>query len=253
MMRIRWRKPFVRGLAAALGRTVAHSFFSPLRDFVYPPVCFLCGASLEPCESVVCAACWTSFTIVRAGHPAWGELRDRIRAEGFIDEIMGCYLFERDGALQEAVHLLKYRKIRSLGLRLGAELGFRIMADPRFASADLLVPVPLHPAKQRERGYNQSGLLCEGASRVTGIAADHSLLRRTKYTKSQTLLDLSVRRKNVGDAFAIRPGRAGECAGKRCILIDDVMTTGATMNACARLLRERGAASVLAAAVALAA
>lgn len=221
------------------------SLYTSLRDFLYPPVCFLCREGLDEPDAVVCPDCWGSFPPAGPGQPAWDELRARLGEDGAVDDIMACWLYEKEGRLHETVHLLKYGRVRSIGLRMGREMGLRIGADPRFASADLLVPVPLHRAKRRARGYNQSELLCEGIAAVTGLAADPSVLERPKHTESQTSLAFALRRQNVGDAFRLGPSGARAAAGRRVILVDDVMTTGATLQACARLLKGARADLVL--------
>ena len=169
-----------------------------------------------------------------------------------VDDVLSCFLFEKEGKLQDIVHLLKYRGIKSVGVELGKTLGGYMMQDVRFMSADFLIPVPLHRLKLRERGYNQSEFLCKGISEVTHIPIHSSLIVRKKYTQSQTQLDLEERRKNVGDAFTVHERFLSEVKGKTFILVDDVITTGSTINACARGLVAHGAASVFAAAAALA-
>lgn len=232
--------------------SAARTWLAPFVDFLYPPVCFLCSEGLDAAESVVCDRCWGMFTRADPAHPVWRELAGRARAGG-VDEILACWLFEKEGTFREAVHLLKYRRARSVGARVGEELGRAVCAHPGFARADLLVPVPLHPARRRERTYNQSELLAEGIARATGIPVERSLLVRTGRAASQTLVGGGSRRANVAGAFAIDRARAALCAGKTCIVVDDVMTTGATLLACAELLRTRAhAARVLGACAALA-
>lgn len=244
-MRVRLTMPSAaRAALAALRRELA----LPALDFLYPPVCFLCDDPLGPSDAAVCSGCWDRFAPADA---AWTELRGPLVAGGVIDELLACWLFESTGGVKDAVHLLKYRKVRSVGVRMGEELGRRIARDALFSSADFLVPVPLHRTRLRERGYNQADLLCEGIERASGIRPVCDLLVRTRYTESQTLLDRSVRRANVAGAFRLNPARAGLCAGKRIILVDDVMTTGATLSACGELVLEAGARSVLAACAAL--
>jgi ComF family protein len=153
---------------------------------------------------------------------------------------------------QQVVHSLKYQGMKSLGIRLGKEIGNRIKASPTFSSADYILPIPLHKLKQRERGYNQSEYLCKGISETTGILIAASFLSRTKYTRSQTQLNLEERRENVGEAFRTNQKFLNEIRGKSFILVDDVITTGSTITACARELRANGAGIILAASAALA-
>ena len=167
-------------------------------------------------------------------------------------DLLSCFLFEKEGKLQEIIHLLKYRGITSVGMELGREIGDVIIRDPLFQEAHMLVPVPLHKLKLRERGYNQSLVLCKGIAEVTHIPVRTDFLVRLKYTQSQTKLSLDERKGNVGGAFAINRKRFPDADEKTMILVDDVVTTGSTMNACAQVLLDHGARRVLVASAALA-
>jgi ComF family protein len=144
--------------------------------------------------------------------------------------------------VREALHALKFGGKRAMAVPLGdllAEAGATLLpAGP----ADLLVPVPLHPRRQRERGFNQAALLAERVGRVWGRPVMASALVRTMATPPQTELSGEARRRNVRGAFAVV--RPRQVAGRRVLLIDDVMTTGATVEACAAPLRGAGAAEV---------
>jgi len=148
-----------------------------------------------------------------------------------------------EGLLREWIHLYKYGRIKTLAGPLGELLA---AAVPRNESFDAIVPVPLHWLRQWKRGFNQSAVLARQLSRTVG-APVVSALRRTRSTLVQAGLSNTARRRNVAQAFGSR-GRS--VAGKRILLIDDVMTTGSTAAACARALREAGAARVTVATVA---
>ncbi len=233
-------------------RTIFGRIVAPIIDFVYPPVCPICDTLSEGSDGGICATCWESFHRLDPLHPAGDALRARFASDGSVDGFIACYLFQKEGTLQHAVHLLKYRGWKSVGVRLGREIGKRMIEEPAIGRADLIVPVPLHRLKKRERGYNQSEVLCEGIAMETGVRVERRLLRRTRYTPSQTTLDIAERRSNVAEAFAVKPSRAGEVKGKGAVLVDDVITTGATISACAAALKSAGAVRVYAAAVALA-
>ena len=172
---------------------------------------------------------------------------------GHIEGLSAAYVFEKRGPLQSALHLLKYAGMHSLGVWLGRELGGAIRSDPAFAGAGVLIPVPLHGARLRERGYNQSERICAGIALATGLSVAAGALVRTRNTRSQTELTHREREENVHGAFALRRGCGGrEVRGRVVVLVDDVITTGSTLASCAAALRDAGARTVLAAAVAVA-
>ena len=183
---------------------------------ITPPVCARCGRPLS--RGSVCSAC-----------AAW---------EASIDGIRSVYRFE--GVAREAVHQLKYSNLRAIAPSL-AEL-----IVPYYSSyaipGDVLVPVPLHLKRMRERGYNQSALLARELGRLTGLVVNEDCLIRQRYTTAQARTrNVAERRANVGGAFACR---SRKLSGKRVILVDDVATSGATLNACASALKETGVLSI---------
>ncbi|HEY6191498.1 MAG TPA: ComF family protein [Bacteroidota bacterium] len=232
---------------------LSKSAILPLYDFIYPPVCLTCEAMLTPGEEKICARCWGGIPQVGPEHPVWSELCGQLRSEGAVGDILSCFLFEKEGALQQVLHLMKYGGMRSLGERLGEEVGRRMILNGHFLTHDALVPVPLHKLKQRERGYNQAEHICRGIYSKTRIPVSTSLLLRKRHTESQTELDRESRKRNVSGAFVLNPKCGGEVEGRSFILVDDVITTGSTVGACARVLLDHGAEQVLAVSAALAA
>jgi ComF family protein len=140
-----------------------------------------------------------------------------------------------DGVLRELIHLFKYGRIRTLAKPLGNHLALAIPREQRF---DLIVPMPLHWRRRWQRGFNQAELLAREIARRCSLPVVSSV-RRVRATPAQAGLSNSERRRNVSKAFAVRRKRLVE--GRRVLLIDDVMTTGATASACARVLRDAGA------------
>ncbi len=232
-----------------LGATFARvqRLFKPFVDFLFPPVCFGCDEEIE--DGLICDSCrlllFTSELDVcgRCGRPCLpGAGRcgccdpplalSRIRA-------VGVYGKPFVGLIQA----LKYQEKKALVPILGGALALLVEQDSGLKRADRICPVPLHPARRRERGYNQASLLAEEVARITGIPfAD--LLVRKKNTPSQTKQNSNESRfSNVRGAFGVKKGERFD--GMRVILIDDVMTTGATLSAAAEELRKAGAAEVM--------
>ncbi|MBI5476370.1 MAG: ComF family protein [Ignavibacteriales bacterium] len=224
----------------------------PVREFIYPPVCFICNNRIEDESLRVCSLCWGSFKLVEPSDPTWKEIKAKFDEAKFIDDIISCYLFEKDGKLQDLIHQLKYQGIKSHGIKLGEMIGVKILLDNLFSNADFLIPVPLHKLKKRERGYNQAELICNGISNKTKIPVENTILERIKYTQTQTTLSLIERKENMQEAFILSHSRGDKVKGKRIILVDDVITTGATINSCAKTLLQHNAKSILAASIALA-
>lgn len=143
-----------------------------------------------------------------------------------------------EGRLRDLIHLFKYDKIESLGAPLGA---FLRTGYPRQVQFDVLVPMPIHRSRMWERGFNQAEILARHLRATSGLEVQ-SLLRRRKKTARQAGLSSKERRLNVRDAFVVTNARRVQ--GKRILLVDDVLTTGASANACALTLKRAGASSV---------
>jgi ComF family protein len=156
-----------------------------------------------------------------------------------IDGIRSPFLF--DGVIRQAIHELKYRNLRALAPSLAAFLNNFILENP--IPSEVLVPVPIHRKRWRERGYNQSALLAHELGRLSGLTVVENCLIRHSYTPPQARsASVIERQKNVTNVFTCLDKRL---EGKRVLLIDDVSTSGATLNACARAMKAAGAATVL--------
>jgi ComF family protein len=170
----------------------------------------------------------------------------------FISKAFSGFHFKEESIIQTLIHELKYQNKRSIGVFLGEVIGQSIKNDPDFSTADVLVPVPLHKIRLRERGYNQSELIAKGVSNATGIKVIGDLLIRTRNTETQTKLNFEERKENVKDAFFINVKYKNFIIDKKAIIVDDVITTGSTINECAKVLAIAGASKVFALSVAIA-
>ncbi|MBN1351329.1 ComF family protein [candidate division KSB1 bacterium] len=160
----------------------------------------------------------------------------------YLDKAVAFCDFNDD--VQVIIHLFKYEGMVSLSDNMAKIIAGAFQYDLDFQVADLIIPVPLNLSRKRERGYNQSELLGKTVSRLSGVKMEHKAMRRVRDTKTQTKLNHQQRLKNVSNAFKIKSPQI--IAGKSIILLDDVITTGATMNACAKALKDAGAKNVLA-------
>jgi ComF family protein len=145
--------------------------------------------------------------------------------------VTACFFFSKEGKVQHLIHELKYKGNADAGVFLGRELGKSIKEAPLFLGVDYLIPVPLHPKREIERGYNQSLMSAQGILEVTGIPIGEKFLVRSVNTATQTHKTKEDRWKNVKDIFEVR--HYEQLRGKYVLLVDDVLTTGATLEACA--------------------
>jgi competence protein ComFC len=222
----------------------------PIVDFLYPPTCPSCGSDAPGADLLLCPACRAALRKVSRGDTDFQVALSRLQEQGIVAGCTVVWYFEKGGPLQSLLHLAKYSSRLSLGRTMGEELGRAIARGA--ARPDLVIPVPLHPVKLRERGYNQSSLIAEGVMRTTGIPVASNHLRRIRYTLSQTHLTLEERMANVSGAFSVSRQILRGLNGRRVLLVDDVLTTGATLRACASVLREAGVGAVDVGTVALA-
>lgn len=235
-------------------RSLSHSFVGSLVrccvDFVFPPVCLHCSRLLSPVERHLCTDCWQSIPLLSRRHPLFLDTLGKLTGEGTVSDLVSSFVFEKQGAFQAIAHSLKYDGFATVGVMLGHRLGTTIAECE--VKADLLIPVPLHAIKLRERGFNQAERIARGISDVTKIPVEPRALRRTRHTKTQTKLGLDERKKNVTGAFEVGASTEAILRDSRCIIVDDVITTGATIVACAEPLLAAGAASIIAVSAALA-
>jgi ComF family protein len=222
------------------------NFGGALLDFFYPPSCLSCQSPRQEGQSHVCSGCWQRIGKVHSSHELYVETHTKLLETSLVDGLIAVFVFEKDGVFQHIAHALKYEGYESLGLELGKRLGESILGSGQ--KADGLLPIPLHKRKLRERGYNQAELIALGASEVSGIPVRSDILRRQKYTQTQTKLTIEERMKNMQDAFGV----VKDVSGMHLIVVDDVITTGSTIIFCAKELKAAGASRVVAASAALA-
>ena len=203
-------------------------------NLFYPRVCAACGESLLKDEETVCLKC--RYLLPKTGY----ELNpDNPLAQTFYGRVKfhavtACFFFAKSGKVQHLIHELKYKGNKEAGVFLGQQLGETIKDAPLFQGIDYLIPVPLHPKRERQRGYNQSLMIAKGINEVTGIPIGDKYLIRAVNTATQTKKSAEERYKNVKDIFEVRFPE--ELEGKHVLLIDDVLTTGATLESCAHQL-----------------
>lgn len=229
-----------------------NTFLKGIEDLLFPRVCQVCGNPVADNEHSICSICLM--------HKFEKADADEIRnVEGvFLPECLSIHHalweFDKGGYLQDILHSLKYHGNRGAGVDMGRALGRSLLEKELFgytAGECILIPVPLHPAKERKRGYNQSRAIAEGVSEITDIElVSKGVLSRVRNTKTQTGFSLNKRRENMKGVFSVTDAQKVE--NKVCILIDDVYTTGATLFEMAFEMQHSQPAAILSATVAYA-
>jgi ComF family protein len=217
-------------------------FWKDFIDLIFPRNCPVCKQALFDFEPCLCTIC--QGMLPRANfhlHPFDNELTSKLQGLMPVHRVMAFLRFTKKGKSQALLHLLKYKNKPELGEELGRLYGLSLL-EKGFASFwDVLVAVPLHPLKKQRRGYNQSECFARGLSKVLGIPYRELLVRR-KFTTTQTNKSRLERLENVDDVFALNDGQVTQ--GLRILLVDDILTTGATLCACAQTLLQGGAKHV---------
>ncbi|MBZ5529218.1 MAG: ComF family protein [Acidobacteriia bacterium] len=236
-----WLAELCDGFAAVLFPAPCRLCGELLARAALLPLCDACLESFLPLPAKVCEVCGLPLEALAA---AEGEslLCSACREDFFNFERARSYAVY-DGALVRAVILLKYQQLAPLGKWFAARLAEVAGRNGEFLAADVVVPVPLHRERQRQRGYNQAELIAGPLARHLRLPCRSVLLVRTRPRPDKLHLTLEERWSSVRGAFAARPG--SQVDNRRVLLVDDVMTTGATLDACAKALLDAGAKSVV--------
>ncbi len=206
-------------------------------QMVFPHVCSGCGSDLLNIESSLCMRCIhtlpeTNFE-KHAGNPVekifWGRLK--------LESAAATYYFTKESMVQHLMHQFKYKSNKDLCLQMGRMMAHNLKLSDRFR-VDALIPLPLFPGKEKRRGYNQATLLCEGIAEIIKVPVLTDVIIRPEHTETQTKKGRVERWKNMdGKFFIIKPDKI---SGKHLLLVDDVVTTGATLDACGTELLKAG-------------
>lgn len=222
-----------------------------LADTLAPRGCAVCGCRLCLQEQAVCSACNISIPRTHyARNPFDNDMAKVFWHLAPIEKAAAWFFYNAGSPTAQAIYKLKYFNRPDIGYALGRIFGQELVADGFFDDVDVIVPVPLAPKRERQRGYNQSVAIAEGMAREAHVDVDRRSLRRTSFAKSQTMLSREEREKNVSGVFEL----TGACqlAGRGILLVDDVCTTGATLTACAKTISQLPGVRIYAATLAFA-
>lgn len=227
--------------------------FQDLLSLLFPEVCHACDESLARGEKFICTTCNVKLPYTDLhlhGATELNVLQQRFWGKVPVRFAFSYLYFKPKGRVQRLLHKLKYKGAHELGEHLGKRYG-TILSDHHYADQfDLILPVPLHRLKLRRRGYNQSDGFASGLSEAMRVEWSNSLLVRNSDTDSQTKKSRLGRWQNVEKVFEVKS--PDKVKGKRVLLVDDVLTTGATLEACAIILLESGCSEVSVATIAAA-
>jgi len=215
-----------------------------LTDFIslfYPRYCYACNEGLVKGEDIVCSKCMLDLPRSYYHENRENSLFNRLNGRIPLQFATAFLLFRKGGKVQHLLHALKYNNHPEIGETLGKVYGQELLEVEIDKKIDLIVPVPLHHTRKRKRGYNQSEEFAKGLSQSLGVQTS-SVLERISHTESQTRKSKLKRWQNVSEVFKIK--NADDVVGKRIMLVDDVITTGATIEACAQALLDESCASV---------
>lgn len=235
----------MQGFSIMKQKNILSNLLEGILQLIYPPVCTLCQQEL-PDDSrfhFICNNCLNSCQ----------RILPFFIQKNILDRLIPCHLddlkvvFEFDERLQQIIHNIKYQKMSRLAFDFGVYCQSKL-SDDLFDIEAIVLPVPLHPSREKERGYNQSYHLARGLFDAKNRSIKKDILIRKRNTQTQTELDRKERQENVHKAFEIQNPQM--ISGKRVIIVDDVVTTGATLNECACTLKTAGAKETVGVAIA---
>ena len=221
---------------------VIKAWYEALVHVFYPSLCYGCNNELIQGDQYICLQCQTEM-----GRTYFESIRDNPVEKLFwgradIQCAASTFYYINKTPLQQIVHHIKYRQEKELGIHMGEIMGIHGTEFFTECKTDLCIPMPLHPKKEYKRGYNQASLLCEGIFKQTGIPYNEKALVRNENTRTQTKKSRIERWKNVASVFdVIEPSIIND---KHVVVVDDVITTGASTEACVNMLLQHGAKTV---------
>ncbi|MBI5180418.1 MAG: ComF family protein [Nitrospirae bacterium] len=238
------RTSFLKNLLNFLLPPTCHICKLPIKGYSNPYICRICWKKIRLIDDPVCPCCGLPFksevALIKSPDFLCGECREKRR---YFTKAIAVGVYE--GTLSEAIHILKYQKRQAMAKYLNAMVTDVLLQ--RLFDSDIIIPVPLHKKRLSERGFNQSLLIAHHISKRFSIPLCIDGLQRIRWTRPQIELTKEERLKNVRGAFVVGAGfkPVPTIKGKKIILVDDVYTTGATVNECAKVLKKGGAKDVV--------
>lgn len=216
-------------------RGICLSFLHALIDLLYPRLCVVCRKCLTRGEHFLCTSCLYDFPFSDVRFSSEEGLLAGFEEDCRPDSLYSLFYYNKYSDYKNLIHAVKYRSRKQLGVHLGRMLGEKLCGE---VNVDGIVPIPLHPDREKKRGFNQSHQIALGISEVLQVEVWDKVIVRTKNNVSQTGLKPEEREKNVEGIFVLR--EPSKISGKHLLVIDDVITTGATVHSCLKVLAQAG-------------
>ena len=232
-------------LAVNISQLLNSVFTDIIRDFVsliYPNYCAACADALVKGETLICTRCASQMPQTNYHLDADNPLKNRLVSRINIRYAMALFRFSKSGRVQGILHSLKYKQQPELGVMLGNLYGDRLAEAGLKSAFELIIPVPLHSSRRRKRGYNQSAKFAEGLAQMLGIPFSDDIMERKIKTETQTRKTKLNRWQNVNEVFEVR--NSDWVQNKNILLVDDVVTTGATLEAAGHCLLQAGCSTL---------
>lgn len=216
-----------------------------ITDFVrlfFPDLCMVCHNDLAEEESVICTSCLYHIPRTKYWFDEENPVAKIFWGRVLIQNACSFFFFSKGSRYRKLLHHLKYNGKKEVGFLLGKEFGIELKKGNLYKDIDLIVPVPLHPKRLKQRGYNQAEEIAKGLQESMGIPISNQNLIRSGYTETQTRKTRTERVKNVSKAFQLNNPK--DFKGKHLLVVDDIITTGATLEECAAVILEAEDAKV---------
>jgi len=203
---------------------------SDILELFFPSLCLTCGERLISQEKYLCFNCWHDLPVTNFHNNTDNKVAQLFWGRVEIELATSFFSYKKGSKYQQLIHFIKYKGLKELGFETGRKFGFSLNESESFRDVDVIVPVPLHPKKEKKRGYNQSEWIAKGIADVLDKPVSGKNMFRRIHTSTQTRKNRFDRWQNVEGIFGIHSPE--ELKGKHILLIDDVITTGSTLEAC---------------------
>lgn len=216
--------------------TPLRHYLSVMFELLYPSLCEICKREYIAAHNLFCIKCFSRLPFVNFNESRPESFRRYLDSDIPIEGFSSMLVFNPGSPVSELIHRFKYKNRPELGFELGKFFGEILFHEQGHENVDYIIPVPLHPKKIRQRGFNQSDFIASGLSKAMKIPVNKTLLKRVLHTDTQTRMNKIQRMKNIQNAFELQVEQKKAYKNQHFLLVDDVLTTGSTLIACAKQL-----------------